>query len=367
MKAEARWFRHPANQPSHLGYNYRMRRWQFWLGLIISAVFLYLALRGLELGKVWQFLRTADFIWLLPGVAIYFWGVYVRAWRWHYLLRPVKVIPRRIAFPVVTIGYMGNNIFPARAGEVLRAVILKDRCGVSISASLATIIVERVFDGVIMLTFIFLNLPSLATLPPDSAFAVTMQRMALWGSVGFMGALLVFLLAAMFPAVTERFSNGLIDRFLPQGGREKVRPLVMRFFEGLQSLRSPLEVLLLFGLSALIWLLETGKYWFVMQAFPFEVNFLTLMMMNGTVNLVASIPSAPGYIGTFDAPGIALLSAYGVPGEIAAGYTLLLHAALWLPITLLGAYYYLRQPLRWKGQEIKLPTGAGVPNEEMLE
>jgi uncharacterized membrane protein YbhN (UPF0104 family) len=94
--------------------------------------------------------------------------------------------------------------------------------------------------------------------------------------------------------------------------------------------------------------LETGKYWFVMHAFSFEVSFFTLMLMNGVVNLATTIPSAPGYLGTFDAPGIAVLEAYGVQGEIAAGYTLLLHAALWLPITLLGAYYMTRASLNWK-------------------
>jgi hypothetical protein len=89
-----------------------------------------------------------------------------------------------------------------------------------------------------------------------------------------------------------------------------------------------------------------------MHAFEFEVSFFALMLMNGIVNLATTLPSAPGYVGTFDAPGIALLRAYGVPGEIAAAYTLVLHVALWLPITALGAYYYLRQPLRlgkdWK-------------------
>ncbi|MDZ4158572.1 MAG: lysylphosphatidylglycerol synthase transmembrane domain-containing protein [Anaerolineaceae bacterium] len=330
-----------------------MRSWRIWAGIVISAVFLYAALRGLALGEVWSFVVAANYLWLLPGIAIYFVGVYVRAWRWHFLLRPVKRLPTRSLWAVLTIGYMGNNIFPARAGEILRAVILKDRSQVSVSASLATIIVERVFDGVIMLAFIFLNLSTLSGLPPDSTFAVTMQRIAVWGSAAFFGALLIFLLAAMFPRVSERATGWMIDHLLPDRWRERVHSLTLRFLEGLKSLRSPLDVLLLFTLSALVWLLETCKYWFVMQAFPFEVSFATLMMMNGTVNLVASIPSAPRYIGTFDAPGIALLSAYGVPGEIAAGYTLVLHAALWLPITLLGAYYYIRQPLRWGGRELK--------------
>jgi len=93
----------------------------------------------------------------------------------------------------------------------------------------------------------------------------------------------------------------------------------------------------------LIWLLETGKYWFVMHAFDFSVSFFALMLMNGIVNLATTIPSAPGYIGTFDAPGIAVLSAYGVDQATAAGYTLTLHVALWLPITLLGAYFLARE------------------------
>jgi len=90
----------------------------------------------------------------------------------------------------------------------------------------------------------------------------------------------------------------------------------------------------------------------VMHAFPFEVSFFALMLMNGIVNLSTTLPSAPGYIGTFDAPGIAVLTAYHVAPEVAAGYTLVLHGALWFPITLLGAYYYLRQPLRW-GKEVQ--------------
>jgi hypothetical protein len=71
--------------------------------------------------------------------------------------------------------------------------------------------------------------------------------------------------------------------------------------------------------------------------------------MNGIVNLATTIPSAPGYIGTFDRPGIAVLEAYKVPRAIATGYTLVLHAALWLPITLLGAYYMTREELSWSG------------------
>lgn len=330
-----------------------MKRWQLWVGIIISAVLLYLALRGLKLAEVWESIKTARYIWLLPGIAIYFMGVWVRSWRWHYMLRPLKKIPTRTMFPIVTIGYMGNNIYPARAGEVLRAVILKQREDVPVSASLATVIVERVFDGVVMLAFVFLNLGELAKLTTDSGIIGNIQQVALWGAIVFITALLVFLLAAMFPQYTQKIADWFIQRFMPVRLREKTSQITSRFLTGLESLRSPQEALMIFFTSVIIWLFETGKYWFVMHAFNFEVSFFALMLMNGIVNLATTIPSAPGYLGTFDAPGIALLSAYGVPPEIATSYTLVLHAALWFPITALGAYYYLRQPLRWGSKEVK--------------
>jgi len=334
-----------------------LKRWQFWLGIAISAVFLYLALRGLHLGEVWQSLKTASYLWLLPGIAVYFLGVWARAWRWHYLLRPLKKISTRSMFPIVTIGYMGNNVFPARAGEVLRAAILKDRENVPISASLATVVVERIFDAVVMLGFVFFNLGALANLTHNSGFIGNIQQLSIWGAVIFLGALVVFLLAAMFPLVTERIVIKVIDRVVPERIREKTRVIALKFLTGLESLRSPKDALMVLVTTIIIWLLETGKYWFVMHGFDFQVSFFALMLMNGIVNIATTLPSAPGYIGTFDGPGIAVLAAYGVPAEIAAGYTLVLHAALWFPITMLGAYYYLRQPLRWGKDLEKIKHG----------
>ena len=335
-----------------------VKRWQFWIGVLVSIVFLWLALRGLKLADMLAVLPNVNFWWILPGIAIYFLGVWARAWRWHYLLRPLKKIPTRSLFPIVVIGYAGNNIFPARAGEVVRAVLLKGSQEVPISASLATIIVERIFDGVVMLAFVFINLTELARLTGHSGFVGSIQTVALWGTIAFASALGVFLLAAMFPKHTEAIVEFFIQRFVPASAREKLLGLVQRFLGGLESLRSPRDVLMVFLVSVVIWLLETGKYWFVMHAFPFEVSFFTLMLMNGIVNLATTIPSAPGYIGTFDAPGIAVLQAYGVDKAIAAGYTLVLHVALWLPITMLGLYYMARLGIRWSGEVEKLRQEA---------
>ncbi|MCI0550687.1 MAG: flippase-like domain-containing protein [Anaerolineae bacterium] len=324
-----------------------MKKWQFWLGVLISILFVWLALRGLHLNEFWGAVKQANYIWLIPGIGVYFIGVWVRAWRWHYLLGPIKHIPTKIIFPIVTIGYMGNNVYPARAGEVLRAVILKRKEGVSVSASFATIIVERIFDGVVMLAFVFVNLPELAKMTGSSGFVGNIQQVAVIGTGVFLGALVVFLLAAMFPQVTMKVALWILDHFAPRRLHKRLISMTKRFLDGLASLRSPFNVLMVFFTSVIIWLLETGKYWLVMHAFDFNVSFFALMLMNGIVNLATTIPSAPGYIGTFDAPGIAVLTAYGVEHSMAAGYTLVLHVALWLPITLLGAYYLAREGIRW--------------------
>ncbi len=324
-----------------------MKKWQFWLGVLISVLFIWLALRGLRLNEFWGAVRKANYWWLIPGIGVYFIGVWVRAWRWHYLLKPIKEISTKAMFPITTIGYMGNNIYPARAGEMLRAVILKRREGVPVSASLATIIVERIFDGVVMLAFVFINLPELAKLTSSSGFVGNIQQVAVVGTGIFLGALAIFLLAAMFPQVTAKAGLWLIEHLSPQRLHVRIISIMNKFLDGLASLRSPLNVLMVFFTSVIIWLLETAKYWFVMHAFKFSVSFFALMLMNGIVNLATTIPSAPGYIGTFDAPGIAVLTAYGVTQANAAGYTLTLHVALWLPITLLGAYYLAHEGIKW--------------------
>lgn len=340
-----------------------LKRWQFWVGLVISVVLLYLTLNRMHLEDMWNVIKHAQYLWLIPGIIVYFMGVYARAWRWHYLLRPIKKIPTWKMFPIVCIGYMGNNIYPARAGEVLRAYVLKKKEGVQVSASLATIIIERIFDGVVMLAFVFLNLPELAKMTGQSGFVGSIQKLAIWGAAIFIGVLIIFLLAAMFPKIAERATLWLINHMLPKKWREKASGIMLRFLTGLESLRSPKDALMVFLTSVVVWLFETGKYWFVMQAFPFRVTFFVLMLMNGVVNLATTIPSAPGYIGTFDAPGIAVLQANGIAKDAAAGYTLILHAALWFPITILGAIFFMREGLKW-GSAIQDAKHEQVANQD---
>jgi uncharacterized protein (TIRG00374 family) len=205
-------------------------------------------------------------------------------------------------------------------------------------------------------------------------------------SLAFFGALITFLLMAAIPGPSRRLYQWAIEHFVPKPFRDRLLALADRFMEGLSSLNNIRDIFMVFLTSVVIWLLETIKYWFVMHAFNFTVSFFALMLMNGVVNLATTLPSAPGYIGTFDGPGIEVLKVFGVNPSIAAAYTLVLHAALWLPITLLGFWYMAYESLSWqdfgkavaqtrskqppdlplsKNQSNQLPL-AQSPNEEVL-
>ncbi len=322
-----------------------MRSWKFWVGVVISVVFLGIAFQGLDFEHFWGTLQQANYWWLIPGVAIYFGAVWARTWRWHYMLRHIARVPIARLFPVVVIGYMGNNIYPARAGEVLRSYVLRRNEHVPITASLATVVLERLFDGLVMLLFVFVALP-FVELPPVYTQLVTVF------SILFLGALGVFLVLAARPQRMKVVYGWFVDRVVPARFRDQVHGIFDKFIYGLQSLRSPRDLAMIFLSSTLIWLTETTKYWVVAFAFPgLQVPFIVLMLMTAVVNLATTLPSSPGYVGTFDAPGIAILTLYGVPKALATGYTLVLHIALWLPITALGGFYMLRQHIGWRDMD----------------
>jgi uncharacterized protein (TIRG00374 family) len=335
-----------------------------WAGIAVSLVFLVLALRGLEWAEFLSALRDANYFWLVPGVVVYFLAVWVRTWRWQTMLAHIDVVPLRRLFPIVCIGYMGNNIYPARAGEFLRSFVLRRETGIRMSASLATVVVERLFDGLTMLLFIFVALPfvSFETSPLDEY-----RHLIAFATIAFIGALAVALFLAARPALVQRIYRRAVAIIVPGAHHDTVLVSLDRFTHGFASLARGREVVLIFSASVLIWLFETLKYWFVMHAFPFEVSFLTLMLVNGIVNLATSIPAAPGYIGTFDLPAIRILERAGVGQDLATAYVAVLHVALWLPVTALGGYYMWRSHLSFSQAraaieaEREAQTAVGAP------
>jgi len=133
----------------------RAGRWRWLIGIVVSVFFLWVAFRQVsDVGHLAEALGSANYLWLAPAVALYLLGLLVRSLRWHILLLPIARIPTASLFGILSIGFLVNNVLPARLGEIARAILVGRRHGISRSAALATIVVERIFDGVVMLLFL---------------------------------------------------------------------------------------------------------------------------------------------------------------------------------------------------------------------
>lgn len=321
----------------------KIKRWHVWLGLIISAIFLWLAFRKVDFTLVWQQLRTANLAYVALGIVAYFLALFIRTWRWKVLLLPMKRISLLRLFPVLSAGYMANNIYPARAGDLLRTVLLRKKEEVPISASLATIIVEHLFDGIAILALVLLNLRQLTNFAPNSQWVGIIETSAFWVGLVFGLILLVFVSMVLLPEKMHRFTTWVINHLVPAKLREPVGGIIEKFTVGLRVLRSPLQSLLVMLQSVMIWVVEAGLYWGVMKAMGLQLSFQSLLMVVGIVNLVLLVPAAPGGLGTFDAATKSMMELFGVSPENALSYALLLRVALWLPVTLVGAFFFVKE------------------------
>ncbi len=316
------------------------RRWlMLLLGAAISIFFLWTSLDDLHLGEVWDGIRRANYGWVVPGLIVYFTSVWVRSWRWAFLLRGIKRLSGNELFSVLMIGYMGNNIFPFRLGEVLRAYVLWRREKINFGATFTTAIVERLFDGLTMVLFVVVGLQFIP-------LAALVEGIVAFGSIVFFGALIVFLVMASSPRLLQRLAESLIARWIPLRFQEALRAIANGVIEGLEALRQPKDVLIVFGLTLATWLLEVGNYLLISRAFGLSLSVPAILVMSGAVNLLTALPSLPGYVGTFE-KGIDILKVMGVPENKAGSYVLVLHTIIWLPVVLVGLFFFTREGLTW--------------------
>jgi uncharacterized protein (TIRG00374 family) len=310
------------------------------VGIAISAFFLYWAvlLVGSDnLKRAAESIQHANYWFVLPALAAYFAGVWLRAARWRVLLTPVKSLEISALFPVVVIGYMANDVLPARLGEVVRAYVLGEQEGIPKTTTLATIVVERLFDGIAMLVFVaFVGL-----IVPLSPQVAAVFRVAT--------VLFVVVLAALFAAGVARSRAlalvELVDLRLPTAARGRVAPLAERFLQGLDSLQSGRASATVLALSLGAWCCEAAMYYTIALGFPLHLDFPVFVLTAAVANLGAMIPGAPGYVGTFDVFAVGVLTFFGTDRGVAGGYVAVLHLALLGPVTLLGFYYLWRSNL----------------------
>jgi uncharacterized protein (TIRG00374 family) len=308
------------------------------LGLALSLVLLWLLLRGVNTDELLASLRSANYVAVIPAVLIYFAGVGVRAVRWRLFLAPVARYSTPQLFVATIIGFTVNNLMPVRLGEIARAILLRRWGGTPPVATLGTILVERLFDGLTLCVILALAGP---WLPVGS----WLRPAALLGGLAFGAATICATLGAYCPERLLRLA-GWLSRPLSRPRRMRLLAICQSFFDGLQILRNSRVVVGGAALSVLAWLSEAAMYYLIMLGFGISaVPFAALLGMVAA-NLGTMIPSSPGFVGTFDWPlQSVLVGVFGLDGDLATSFTLVVHASLLAPVTLLGLLFLWREGL----------------------
>jgi uncharacterized protein (TIRG00374 family) len=312
----------------------------FWIGIGVSLLFIALFVRSTDFGEVKQAFEQANYWWVLASLPVYFLGLWMRTVRWQYLLRPVKRTSAARLYPVVIVGLMANNLMPARTGELVRAYVLGVRERVSKSSALGTIAVDRLFDGLTLVPMLFIVAIFAGG---DVTFRVGFgQTLSFAGLAALMAALFGVALAILLTLVfSTRARDGLhtiVHRLAPGRLKPKVEEILHAFFDGLSSLRSPVDLAVAWIVSGLSWTLEATMYYMIARGFGIDEPFYVFLLLCAAANLAIAVVASQGGVGPFELVVSKTVVAFGAAAELGSAYAIGLHAVLLFPIIVLGLY-----------------------------
>jgi uncharacterized protein (TIRG00374 family) len=318
------------------------------VSLAVTAFFLWLALRGVEWAQVAAHLREANWAWLALSALVGTLGVHLRALRWKTLLAPVDPnVAFRPRVAGAAVGFAANNLIPARVGEVVRAVVTARLAKLPVSAVFASLVVERVLDGVVTVGLLFgvMALPGFPH-PEQAAAALTAVRILalLMGVAG-----LVLITLALLPAQSVALAEGTAGRLLPARLRAPFRARLDEFIAGLAVLRNPRLLALSVGWAVAQWLFLPLSIYFAFLAFGIrEPGYLGAVFLQCAINLAVAVPSSPGFFGPLEAAATFGLGLWGVDKARAVSFAIGYHIAGYVCVTLLGLWYVQRLNLGWR-------------------
>jgi uncharacterized protein (TIRG00374 family) len=309
-------------------------------GIAVTVFLLWFVLKDVDVGQVVSEIARGNFLLLAASISVATFGFLIRAFRWKVLLAPVRRdTALRSRFAGVSIGFMANNVLPARVGEFARAYALSRLEPVSATAAFGSLVVERFMDGVILLLFLVVpvltpGFPSVEALSQGSGRAMFQFAIAL--VVGVLLFLVVMAaLPGLFISVAER-----ITAFLPERLRDKVMGAVRGLLGSIAIMRDPRLLAAGFAWSLFFWTWHGLSFWLGMLAFGIDTGFVSAIFTEAVVGFGVAIPSAPGFFGTFHfAANFALTTVYGVPEAESLAFAFAYHFGGWIPITVIGLWF----------------------------
>jgi uncharacterized protein (TIRG00374 family) len=320
------------------------------VALALAAGLVALFLRNADLTQVWSAIESARLDLIVFAVVLTVVTYVVRTERWQYLLEPLGPTRFGMVFRATIIGFAASAVLPAKIGEFVRPYLLAKREKLSVTATFATILLERVLDLVTVLvllaTYLVVFDPGMAA--RDSALYASIRFGGLVMAPISVAVLVVMYLLAGHPAWLRRWLD-LVHRWLPVRLSSMIEGLVLRLTEGFGVLRRPSRVLASLGWSLVMWLIICAETWVIALAFGIDMPFTGSWLMLALLVVGVAVP-VPGGVGAFhEAFRLGATAFFGADNDAAVGAAIVLHATSFVPVTIMGIYYAAREGLNLKG------------------
>jgi hypothetical protein len=318
-----------------------LKSWRFWTGLLISLVCLYLAFQGIRLDQVADAIREIDPLWLIPAVGLFLVSYSARVLRWQLLFWPQKMRLKQV-FDVFNIGYFLSNILPARAGDLIRPVLIGDIERVGLARALPTVVIERMSDGLTVVLLLGATALFVPSIPAE------VRQGAVVTAVAGVAAVALLLLLT----IQRQRGMGLVRRLaapIPFLQRPGLWQALESLIDGFAVLRSPRPVVGVILWSLCAWVLGGLLFWSIMRAMHLAEPIPAAFLVMTVTSLGVVVPSSPGYVGVFHfLTQWTLTSVYGVDKASALSYALVMHAFNYLWILALGLYSIWQEGLTYE-------------------
>ena len=313
---------------------------KFILGILISIIGLYYAFNQINFWELWISINNVNFILIILAIVILLLSNVIRAWRWQILIKPIKDVSFDPAFSSIMIGYFGNSVLPFRMGEFLRAYVVADKTSLTASTAFGTILIERILD--------FIGLSALILL------IMTVYPIQSIGGPIIIGVIVVSLTTFIFIFLFDGFKSSLFEKIeksslLVIGLFRKILLFIKNFLDGVTTVRSTNKLGIIFLYTLIIWIMYYWSTYLATIAIGIELEWFGFGILLISTTLAISIPAAPGYVGTFHAAAVYILTNLFDVGRLdAQAAAIILHAVGTIPIVIIGAGYFLNSSVNFK-------------------
>lgn len=317
---------------------------KFWLGIAISVFFMALLFKDMDFRQLWSVLVKVDYRYILLAVVCNFISYFLRAVRWHYLLIPEKRIPLSSLYPATIIGYMANNLLPARLGEFVRAYVLAQREGLKTAAVFASLVIDRLFDGFTVMLMLLFTLFTLK-LPQGLTNAETVLKTG--GIVTFVlyAGVIAFLFLLKHQTMRTLAWTGVMLKPFPEKLSERIIPLLGSFIGGIRMSSKGGHIAAVLISSLAVWLFCVIPVNLVLLGFGIKLPITASMFILVLLVFAVMVPASPGYIGTYHSACFMGLSAFGIEKSTALSIALVIHGIGFFPVIIAGFYHLWRNKI----------------------